>query len=79
VFSCSKQIATDRRATLGSVVFEELVIMSSAWGPGLYDKAAWNAFQVEEIPLFDYEEMLVEDDDCEVWDNLDMDDPTDAL
>ena len=52
--------------------------MSSAWGPGLYDKAAWNAFQVEEIPLFDYAEMLVNDDDCEVWDNLDADDLTNS-
>jgi hypothetical protein len=53
--------------------------MSSAWGAGLYDNAAWNAFQVEEIPLFDYEEMLADHDhaadeaDCGVWDNLDLD------
>lgn len=47
--------------------------MSSAWGAGLYDNAAWNAFQVEEIPLFDYEEMLADEADCGVWDNLDLD------
>jgi hypothetical protein len=29
-----------RRARLGSKVFEELTIMGSAWGPGLYDAAA---------------------------------------
>ena len=63
VFSCSKQIAMDLWAALGAVIFEELVIMNSAWGPGLYDKVAWNAFQVEveEIPIFDYEEMLIND------------------
>jgi hypothetical protein len=43
MFSGSKQVATDRRACLGSIVFEELVIMKSAWGPDLYDMAAWNA------------------------------------
>ena len=48
--------------------------MNSAWGPWLYDKAALNSFQVEveEIPIFDYEEMLINDDDCEVWDNLNL-------
>jgi hypothetical protein len=45
--------------------------MSSAWGPGLYDMAAWNAFQAEEIPLFDYEEMLVDEADGAAWDVLD--------
>ena len=47
--------------------------MNPAWGPGLYNKVAWNAFQVEveEIPIFNYE-MLINDDDCEVWDNLNL-------
>jgi hypothetical protein len=53
--------------------------MSSAWGAGLYDKAAWNAYQVEEIPLFDYEEMLVDEVDCEVWDKEQADDLNDEL
>ena len=33
LFSGSKQIAIDRQACLGSKVFEELVIMGSAWRP----------------------------------------------
>ena len=49
LFSGSKQIATDRRAHLGPIVLEELVIMKSAWGSELYDMAAWNVAQVEEI------------------------------
>lgn len=61
MFSGSKQIATDRRACLGSIVFEELVIMKSAWGPDLYDMAAWNAAQMDEVVSFDFEEMLEED------------------
>ena len=68
LFSGSKQIATDRRAHLGSEVFEELVIMSSAWGPDLCDMAAWNDSQVEELSLIDFQEMLVEDIDCLAWD-----------
>lgn len=50
--------------------------MSSAWGVGLYDNAAWNTAQVEEIPLFDYQEMLGDEADCEAWDkeiNQDLD------
>jgi hAT family C-terminal dimerisation region len=64
LFSGSKQIVTDRRACLGPTVFEELVIMRSAWGPDLYDMAAWNTTQpeVEEASIFmDFEEMLCED------------------
>ncbi len=60
VFSGSKQIATDRRSRLGSVALKELVIMKLAWGPELYDMAAWNAAQMEEV-LFDFKEMLMED------------------
>jgi hypothetical protein len=68
LFSGTKQIATDRRARLGSVVFEELAIMKSAWGPELYDLAAWNTAQVEEVATFDYEEMLCEDVVSAEWD-----------
>jgi len=31
LFSCSKQVAMERHACLGSAVFEELVIMGSVW------------------------------------------------
>jgi hypothetical protein len=68
--SGSKQIATDRRSRLGQVVFEELVIMKSAWGPDLCDMGAWNAAQVEGVDVFDFEEMLAEDVDCATWDDL---------
>ena len=68
MFSASKQIAIDRRACLGSSVFEKLVIMGSAWRPELYDMAAWSAFQQEEVDaMFDFEEMLDEDDACLAW------------
>jgi len=76
MFSGTKQIAIDRRARLGSKVFEQLTIMGSAWGPGIYDAAAWNAMQVEEVSLlnFDFEEMLADDVDTVEWDkDEDMD------
>ena len=36
-------------------------------GPDLCDMAAWNAEQVESFDLFDFEELLAEDVDCEEW------------
>ena len=35
--------------------------MGSAWGPDIYDIAAWTSSQAEEVDFFDYEEMLAED------------------
>lgn len=68
IFSGSKQIATDRQACLGPKVFEELVIMKSAWGPGLYDHAALHTSEVEEVDLVEFEELLIDDEDCIAWD-----------
>ena len=68
LFSGTKQIATDRRASLGCVPFEELTVMKSAWGPEIYDLAAWNVMQVEQVDMMDFEQMLVEDNDCLGWD-----------
>jgi hAT family C-terminal dimerisation region len=69
LFSGTKQIATDRRAALGPVVFEELAIMNSAWGIDLCDIGAWNAAQEEEvgIPVFEYEQILLDDVELEEW------------
>ncbi len=53
---------------LGSKTFEELVIMNSAWGLELYNMAAWTTPQLEEINLFDFEEMLAEKGDLVDWD-----------
>ena len=55
---------------LGPTVFEELVIMGSAWRPDLYDMAAWSKFQVEEVDgMFDFEEMLQDDEFSLAWEN----------
>ena len=68
IFLGSKQIATDHRSRLGPEVFEQLVIMKSTWGPDLYDMAAWNAAQVKKVDsMFDFEEMLANDNGCLEW------------
>ena len=43
--------------------------MKSAWGPKLYDLAAHNTAQAEDIDLpdFEYQEMLVDDDEFDKW------------
>ena len=47
--------------------------MGSAWRPELYDFAAWNAAEVEEVML-DYEELLLDDVDAFEWEKeLDSD------
>lgn len=43
-------------------------MMKSAWGPDIYDTAAWNSTQVEEVGLIDFEEMLIDDFDADTWD-----------
>jgi len=67
MFSGTKQIASDRRACLGPITFEELTIMKSTWGTNIYDAAAWNTAQVEEVNFHDFEEMLVDDMDTVEW------------
>ena len=37
-------------------------------GPDLYDLAAWNELQVEDVDLFDFEELLLNDTDGLAWD-----------
>ena len=44
--------------------------MGSAWGPGIYDTAAWNSAQIDEVNLLDFEEMLVDEVDMADWDDV---------
>lgn len=53
---------------LGPIVFEEIVITKSTWEPDLYDMASWNESQVENMDLFDFEELLLDDTDGFAWD-----------
>ena len=64
LFSGTKQVATDCWASLGSIVFEEVTITKSAWGPGLCDIVAWSAAQMEGIAQLDLDfgQMLVDQD-----------------
>ena len=67
LFLGTKQIADEHQSWLGDTVFEDLALMKSAWGPELYDFAAWNAAQVKEVML-DYEQLLLDDVDSMEWD-----------
>ena len=42
-------------------------MIKSAWGPDIYDTAAWNSAQVEEVGLADFEGMLVDNFDADKW------------
>ena len=42
--------------------------MKSAWGPDIYDMAAWNAAQSDNVASFDFQEMLEEYEEFEAWD-----------
>ena len=54
--------------------------MKHVWGPSIYDVAAQNAAQVDEINLIDFEQMLIEEgemvdwdkEESEVWNNIDF-------
>ena len=69
LFSGTKKIAVDHRAHLKSAVFEELVVMGSAWRPDIYDMAAWTSSQEEEVDFFDFEDMLFNDAEMVAWEN----------
>ena len=42
--------------------------MKSAWGPDLYNMAAWDESQVTHIDLFEFKELLLDDTDGFPWD-----------
>jgi len=71
LFSASKQVATDRRARLGAVMFEVLLIMKFAWKKDLKDIAAWNSMQIEEINLMEFEEWLESEVELLQWEKSD--------
>ena len=75
LFSVGKQVATDRRARLGSDRFEQLQIMRSAWKDDIVDLAAWNMLtQVEDVDVKLYESILDDEKHAIEWDREVMDD-----
>ena len=75
LFSAGKQVATDRRARLGSDRFEQLQIMRSAWKDDIVDLAAWNMLtQVEDVDVKLYESILDDEKHAIEWDREVMDD-----
>ena len=41
--------------------------MRSAWGLDLCNMAEWNKAQVQEIPMLEFEDMLVDDAEHSAW------------
>jgi hypothetical protein len=44
--------------------------MKSAWGNNIFDNAAWNAAQSEEVDNGDFEEMLNDDAEMAHWSEM---------
>ncbi|KAF5368777.1 hypothetical protein D9615_010411 [Tricholomella constricta] len=71
VFSSAKLTATDRRARLGAIIFEELQIMKAAWCPQLIDHAKSNSQEIEVVEE-EFESIFAADEELEGWDQEDM-------
>jgi hypothetical protein len=70
IFSAGGEVASNRRAQLGDVRFEKLVMMKFRWRNNIGDLAAWNSAKVEEVgEMVEYEDHLTADQDHEEWDN----------
>ena len=64
LFSCAKQVSTDRRSRIGADLFEWLQCLSHHWRGTIVDYAKVNSSTVEEVLLDDFE-MYYEVD--ELW------------
>ena len=58
---------TDRRARLSPGMFEKLAVMRSVWGSELFDAAALNSMEVEEVNIPEFVDMLANDIDMTEW------------
>ena len=45
-------------------------MMKCAWGPKIFDGAAWNTAQIEHIDLLDFEQMLIDDSEAVEWNKV---------
>jgi hypothetical protein len=68
LFSSSKQVATERRSRLGSDLFEQIVVMKSAWQGSIVDWATINSQMVEEVTLPEFGDLLQAESDARKWD-----------
>src|SRR4051794_22909761 len=68
LFSAGKHIATNHRARLGVVRFEELQVLRAAWKDNIVDLAAWNSGVVEDVDMTEFESLLTEDISATAWD-----------
>ena len=68
LFSAGKHIATDHRARLGVIHFEELQVMRAAWKDNIVDLATWNSGEIEDVDMTEFESLLTEDIAVSAWD-----------
>ncbi len=66
VFSAAKLVATDHRARLSPVVFEELQVLKFAWRDSLLDWVALNGEEIEENEEM-FVHCLAEDNELKEW------------
>ncbi|KAF5378162.1 hypothetical protein D9615_007596 [Tricholomella constricta] len=71
VFSSAKLTATDRRARLGAIIFEELQIMKAVWRPQLIDHAKNNSQEIEVVEE-EFESIFAADEELKGWDQEDL-------
>ena len=68
LFSASKLTVTDHCSCLEAEHFEELQIMKFAWKDTIQDFVAWNTWQVEEVNMGEFEELLADNVAAAAWD-----------
>ena len=63
-----KQVATDRRSSLGSEHFEELQVMGSAWKSKIVNWSAVNSEEDEKVDMSEFESLLLNNMSAAAWD-----------
>lgn len=77
LFSCGKEVVTDRRSRLSPTVFEQVQCLEHNWKPKLVDLARENDSIIEEIYMQDFEAFEKEDELLSQLDTEDTDSDSD--
>ena len=72
MFSSSKQVATERRSSLGADLLEQLLVMKSIWQRDIVDWSVVNSGMVEEVHVKEYGDMLQADEEAKEWEVKDL-------
>ncbi|KAF8696454.1 hypothetical protein AX14_001593 [Amanita brunnescens Koide BX004] len=72
LFSSSKQVAMERRSSLGADLLEQLLVMKSIWQRDIVDWSVVNSGMVEEVHVKEYGDMLQADEEAKEWEVEDL-------